>query len=184
MAARDHESRIVLLAVSGDVTAFADLVRVHQAYVEALLRRSCGNAALAEDLTQLTFIKAWRQLKTLREPAAFRAWLRRIALNVVTDAARRGAVETSETLGEEHEALSIPCASLETTIIQRLDVESALARLGFAQRTCLVLAYGEGMSHSEIATALGLPPGTVKSHINRGIGILRALLNQKDDPDD
>jgi len=92
--AADQERRTVLLAISGDTAAFGALVRRHQAWVRSLLRRSCGDAALAEDLAQATFLQAWRQLASLRDPDAFRAWLRRIAINRLVDAVRRRTIVT------------------------------------------------------------------------------------------
>jgi RNA polymerase sigma-70 factor (ECF subfamily) len=174
----DAERRAVLLATSGDVAAFEQLIRRHRAYVETLIRRACGNAVHAEDLAQITFLKAWRSLHGLRDGAAFRPWLRRIALNVVVDAVRRGARETVTLSEHGPERATEP---LEDAIVARMDVERALARLSFGQRACIVLAYGEKMSHPEIALALELPVGTVKSHIARGLATLRGLLQNRED---
>lgn len=173
MNGADAERRTVLLAISGDEAAFAALVRAHQAYVGGLLRRASGNVALAEDLTQATFLRAWRQLRTLKNPDAFRGWLRRIALNLLVDAVRRGAAPRA---GPEHGIDGTPQPSPEAAIARAMDLDAALARLAPAQRACIVLAYGEGMSHSEIAATLDLPLGTVKSHIGRGVSTLRACL--------
>jgi RNA polymerase sigma-70 factor (ECF subfamily) len=173
----DAERRMVLLATSGDVVAFEHLVQRHRAYVETLIRRACGNAVQAEDLTQITFIKAWQSLHLLRESGAFRTWLRRIALNVVVDAVRRGARETTPFSEDGADRASEP---LEDAIVARLDVDRALARLSFGQRACVVLAYGEKMSHPEIAAALAMPIGTVKSHIARGLTTLRELMHNRE----
>jgi RNA polymerase sigma-70 factor (ECF subfamily) len=174
------ERRTVLLATCGDVEAFEQLVRRYRAYVETLIRRACGSAAQAEDLTQVTFVKAWRSLHLLRDGAAFRTWLRRIALNVVVDAMRRSAREVV-TLSEDGAAgadrVSEP---LEDAVIARMDVDRALATLSFGQRACIVLSYGEKMSHPEIAAALEMPIGTVKSHIARGLTTLRGLLHNRE----
>lgn len=175
--ADDAERRAVLFAASGDVAAFERLARRYHGYVEALIGRACGNVASAEDLTQLTFLKAWQRLHTLRDAGAFRPWLRRIALNIVVDAVRSGAMETTplsdERRGHDSE-------SPEETIVRRMDVETALARLASAQRRCIVLAYEERMSHAEIAEACDMPIGTVKSHIARGLATLRRLLRTRE----
>ena len=172
MDTADADRRAVLLAISGDEAAFTELVRTHQGYIGALLMRACGNAALSEDLTQAAFLQAWRQMRTLKNPEAFRSWLRRIALNLLIDAIRRGAMAEGNI--DVVDAATLP--SPEAAIARGLDLEGALARLSPAQRACTILAYGEGMSHSEIAAALNMPPGTVKSHISRGIAMLRARL--------
>jgi len=173
----DAQRRAVLLATSGDVAAFEQLVRLHRSYVETLIRRACGNAAQAEDLTQVAFIKAWQSLHLLRDSGAFRPWLRRIALNVVVDAVRRGARETATITEDGADPASDP---LEDEIVARMDIERALARLSFGQRACVVLAYGEKMSHPEIAAVLQMPIGTVKSHIARGLATLRGLLHNRE----
>lgn len=174
----DQDTRTVLLAISGDMAAFAALVRSHQSYVLTLLRRSSGDNALTEDLTQATFLKAWQQLATLRDAGAFRAWLRQIALNTLVDAARRGKIMTEELT--ENTAAAEPMAS-KVDALERLDLDRALDRLAYAPRTCIVLAYGEGMSHAEIADALDIPLGTVKSHIGRGLARLRNMMAEQAD---
>lgn len=178
MEPADQERRTVLLAISGDTAAFGALVRRHQAWVRSLLRRSCGDAALAEDLAQATFLQAWRQLHSLRDPDAFRAWLRRIAINRLVDAVRRRTIVTESFADEApHEHGPAP----DVDIVARIDLDHALGRIGLAQRTCIVLAYGEGMSHGEIAASLDIPLGTVKSHIARGIVALRTFMVVEDD---
>jgi RNA polymerase sigma-70 factor (ECF subfamily) len=173
----DAERRAVLFAASGDVAAFELLARRYHGYVEALVGRACGNVASAEDLTQLVFLKAWQRLGTLRDAGAFRPWLRRIALNIVVDAVRSGALENAPPSDERRQRAS---ESPEETIVRRMDVETALAHLASAQRRCIVLAYGERMSHAEIAAACNMPIGTVKSHIARGLVTLRRLLRTRE----
>ncbi|WP_293903558.1 sigma-70 family RNA polymerase sigma factor [Phenylobacterium sp.] len=178
MPLTDPERRTVLLAAGGDLAAFTRLVRDHQGYIAGLLRRACGDATLAEDLTQLTFLKAWRRLGSLRDPDAVRLWLRRIALNLLTDAMRRGTVPT---VAFHDELAHVGQPSPESALLHGLEIDRALERLATAPRTCIVLAYGEGMSHGEIAAALKLPLGTVKSHIARGLATLRQILEVEDD---
>jgi len=173
----EAERRAVLFAAGGDVAAFELLARRYQGYVEALVGRACGNVAAAEDLTQLTFLKAWQRLHTLRDAGAFRPWLRRIALNIVVDAVRSGSLETAPLSDERRHRDS---ESPEDAIVRRMDVETALAHLASAQRKCLVLAYGERMSHAEIAKTCNMPIGTVKSHIARGLATLRRLLRTRE----
>jgi RNA polymerase sigma-70 factor (ECF subfamily) len=85
----DDEVRLVLLAMAGGEAAFRVLVARHQAGVRALMRRTCGDAALADDLAQEAFLKAWLNIGKLRAPEGFAAWVRRIAVNAAIDAARR-----------------------------------------------------------------------------------------------
>jgi RNA polymerase sigma-70 factor (ECF subfamily) len=171
------EASVVALAISGDDRAFAELVRRRQGMVRELMRRLSGDAAFAEDLAQQAFVQAWRQLKRLRSPGAFGSWLRAIAVNVWLQEARRAParLETAESELPEPEPDGPPAADLAAS---RLDLSRALLRLKPPERVCVVLCYAEGLSHGEIAEATGWPLGTVKSHVTRGAGRLRAWLSK------
>jgi RNA polymerase sigma-70 factor (ECF subfamily) len=165
----------VLLAIAGDDGAFERLVRRHQSWLRAFLRRVCGNAAQADDLAQIAFLKAWKRIASLRNADTFKAWLRRIALNAAVDAVR-GADPWGETLLHDEDIAAASSAMSVETVAERLDLESAMMKLSFAARTCVLLHLGEGMSHSEIAAETGMPLGTIKSHIARAMPLLRSWL--------
>ena len=177
------EASVVALAVSGDHHAFAELVRRRQGMVRELMRRLCGDRTFAEDLAQQAFVQAWRQLGRLRAPGAFGSWLRAIAVNVWLQEARRAParLETPEADLPEPEAEGLEPADLAAT---RLDLSRALLRLKAPERVCVVLAYAEGLSHSEIAETTGWPLGTVKSNVTRGSERLRAWLSPQGDGDE
>ena len=138
-----------------------------------LLRRLSRDAALADDLAQQVFIKAWRALPKLRSVAAYAAWLRRLAINTWLE-----HVRASGPPGVELDPDTLADTVNESRASdERMDLDRALAGLARDERLCIVLAYNEGMSHGEICTATGLPLGTVKSHIKRGSERLRAQLN-------
>jgi RNA polymerase sigma-70 factor (ECF subfamily) len=165
------EAAVVALAMSGDVAAFCELVRRRQSGLRNLLRRLCRDPALADDLAQQVFLQAWRSLPGLRSVAAFGAWLRRLALNAWLAHLRAAPPAiTMDTEDLASAAVTLPGA-------ERLDLDRALASLARDERLCVVLAYGEGMSHGEISAATDLPLGTVKSHVRRGARRLRALLH-------
>jgi len=166
------ETVVVLLAAAGDDAAFAELVRRRQSPIRSLLRRLCGQAALADDLSQQTFLQAWQRLKTLREPAAFGGWLRQIAVNTWFSHLRQGS-HTAVGAAVEVMELADP-GPVDPSVA--LDMERLLARLKPAERVCVVLAHVEGLTHPEIATATGWPLGTVKSHVLRGTAQLRQWL--------
>jgi len=169
------ESMLVVLARRGDEPAFAELMRRRQAWIRGLLRRLSGDAALADDLAQDTFLQAWQKLAGLRDPAAFGAWLRQMAVNTWLQHARRYRI-LMEPLDESPHAFDTPSEGGMSNAAGRIDLAAALDTLRPAERLCVVLAYGEGMSHSEIAGATGLPLGTVKSHVTRGAAKLRGVL--------
>jgi RNA polymerase sigma-70 factor, ECF subfamily len=166
------EAAVVALAMNGDRGAFNELVRRRQSWLRNLLRRLCRDPALADDLAQQVFLRAWRSLPTLKSVTAFSAWLRRLAINAWL-AHLRTAPPPAVPL--ESLELSVPIAVASTAA--QLDLDRALADLSREERLCVVLAYNEGMSHGEVSAATGLPLGTVKSHIRRGGQRLRLLLD-------
>lgn len=167
------EAVVVALARTGDAAAFVELVSRREAGLRRMLARLCGDMSLAEDLAQQAFVRAWKALPTLRQPGAFGGWLKRIAVHVWLAHARRRGIDLAGL--EEADALVDPMAG-PVAADMAIDLSRALSTLGPAQRTCVILAHAEGMTHEEIAAATGLPLGTVKSHINRGSARLRAAL--------
>jgi RNA polymerase sigma-70 factor (ECF subfamily) len=170
------EEYVVALAMSGDDVAFGELVRRRQKRVRDMLRRLCGNHALADDMAQTTFVQAWRGIRALRDPGAFGGWLKRVAVNAWLAEARRvpAPIDDDE---DAFLAAADPAPSPERSA-GGIDLERALARLGPAERLCVVLAHGEGMTHAEIAETTGLPLGTVKSHVLRGSDKLRRIYSR------
>ena len=164
------EASLVLLACAGDQSAFEELVRRRQSPIRGLLRGLCRDAALADDLAQETFLQAWIHIRSLREPHAFSAWLRKLAINSWRQILRRQGASGKFAEVEEGDIVSIPATT------EAMDLNSALSLLSPAVRLCIALSYHEGMSHGEIAAATQLPLGTVKSHIARGTARLRERL--------
>ncbi|HXC56717.1 MAG TPA: RNA polymerase sigma factor [Rhizomicrobium sp.] len=157
-----------MLAALGDDRAFAELVRRRQSTVRGMLRKLCGDATLADDLAQETFVQAWRTLSQLRNAGAFGGWLKQVAVRVWLQHARKAKLPL-EPLDDAEEA-AVP------EFAERLDLQRGLERLNPAQKLCVVLSYGEGLSHGEIADATGWPLGTVKSHVARGGARLKQWL--------
>lgn len=179
MATTD-EARRIDLARQGDRNAFAELVRAHQGPVRALLRRlSGGQCALADDLAQETFLRAWRSLPRFRGEAGFGTWLYRIAYNTYLMHVRsaKGAAETHAANLDESE-------SQDTSSMPSMDevahgeVQRALLILSPAERAAILQCYYLGLSHAEAATVLNCPLGTVKSHLHRALGKLRDHLGE------
>ena len=170
------EEYVVALAMSGDDGAYGELVRRRQKRVRDMLRRLCGNHALADDLAQTTFVQAWRGIRALRDPGAFGGWLKRVAVNAWLAEARRvpAPIDDDE---DAFLAAADPTPSPERSA-GGIDLERALARLGPAERLCVVLAHGEGLTHAEVAEATGLPLGTVKSHVLRGRDRLKRIYSR------
>jgi RNA polymerase sigma-70 factor (ECF subfamily) len=185
------EAAVVALAMSGDDVAFGELVRRRQDAIRHLFRRLTRDPALADDLAQQSFVQAWKRVQTLKSPAAFGAWLRKLAVNCWLQHARAAKHEVavademllevhgaSAAAGHEAPGSAAPgvAGQAASTMAERLDLDAALRLLPPQQRLCVVLAYSEGMSHAEISESTALPLGTVKSHVARGVARLRELL--------
>ncbi len=168
------EAVLVLAARRRDQAAFGELVRRRQGWLLALLHRLSGDRALAEDLAQEALMRAWERLPRLEAPAAFAAWLRRIAVTIFLDHVRKKGVRLEVLADDPPFADEAP--SVADAGAARLDLERALATLSAAERLCITLSYGEGQSHGEIADTTRLPIGTVKSHIVRGAAKMREAL--------
>ena len=165
------EALVVALARGGDRDAFAELVRRRQSRVRNLMRHLCGDIDLADDLAQQVFLQAWRKVRHLRRPDRFGAWLKRLATNVWLQHMRK--TRAWRDTQELDEAQLPTCDTTDVAV----DLRSALATLAAPVRSCVVLSHHAGMTHEEIAEALDLPLGTVKSHIKRGSERLRGLLS-------
>jgi RNA polymerase sigma-70 factor (ECF subfamily) len=167
---RSPESILVRLARNGNRNAFSELASRRQAWIRNLMRRSCGDMTLADDLAQQVFLQAWRSLPQLRDASRFGPWLKRLAVNVWLQNRRRNdPVRGAEVLRDE-------AAATDDAARIAMDLDAALATLADDARICIVLAYHEGMTHDEIGNLTGMPVGTVKSHIRRGTLRLREQL--------
>jgi len=133
-----------------------------------------GDPAQAQDLTQDTFLKAYKALPTAREGAEA-AWLYRIATNTALDALRhRRRLAWIPFAPSDDDRLPAPERDLPTQLATREDLRHALARLTPPQRACLLLRARDGLSIAEIAHALDLSKGTVKMTLYRAKERVRA----------
>lgn len=172
--AQASEAALIVAAQGRDQAAFGELVRRRQGWARALLRRMCNNHAEADDLAQDAFVKAWDRLADLETPAAFPGWFRRIAVTTFLMAKRRQKA-VFEVI-DDAAPIAAEDSTPEAAAGAKIDLERALARLSEAERMCVTLNHGEGLSHSEIVEMTGLPLGTVKSHVLRGTEKLRRML--------
>jgi RNA polymerase sigma-70 factor, ECF subfamily len=157
---------IARVVVSDDRNAFAELVRRHQSAVRASLRKLArGDEGLADDLAQETFLLAYRNLAKFRFDAKFSTWLYRIAYNVFVSDARKMKELLHET--DEDEAPDVPddAPPLAESANLRLDLDRAMECLNDAERAVIVQCYYNDLSHDEAAQVLGMPLGTVKTHV-------------------
>lgn len=150
---------------------FETILRTHQGAVRAFLRRVCADRPLADDLAQEAFIKAYRALDQLSDPAKIRSWLFGIAYREFLDHARKA---------KRRRRLALEVVVIEPAAVpsgQGLDIERAMDSLSPDCRAVVMLCLLHGLTQKEAAAATGLPLGTVKSHITRGKSKLRAVLS-------
>ncbi len=159
--------------VRGEETALEEIYDRWSALVHTFALRALRDIHDAEDVTQAVFVAAWRSRHTLTpSPSALPAWLIGIARHKVGDARAARARDA----GRVQAAAALPDVpgatadqSADEGVAERLVVRQAVDELPDPRRTILFLAFWEGRSHSEIAETVGLPLGTVKSHVRRGL---------------
>jgi RNA polymerase sigma factor (sigma-70 family) len=168
----DDGALIARVLVKNDQHAFAALVRKYQSRLRYSLRQLTGwDQALADDLAQETFIRAYRSLRQFRGESGFFTWLYRIAYNVFL--ADRRSTRPEESLQDA--SVEDPQDESRDTDLHR-DFARALLDFPPQQRMALHLHLQREMTHQEIAELMDCPLGTVKSHIQRGKEILRDRL--------
>ncbi|MEU4419070.1 sigma-70 family RNA polymerase sigma factor [Actinoplanes sp. NPDC024001] len=160
---------------AGDETALREAYDRHGAAVLYLAQRLLGNRSDAEDVTQLTFVAAWNGRDGFDpQRGTMLGWLLGIARRKVVDRIRAAAAReqrTTETVQNQQPAPE--AAESPERIVDRLVVADELGRLPEEQRRTLELAFFDDLTHPQIAAATGLPLGTVKSHVRRGMASLR-----------
>ncbi|MBS0360287.1 MAG: sigma-70 family RNA polymerase sigma factor [Proteobacteria bacterium] len=171
-----HDVELCALAATGERRAFGELVRRHGSAVRGVLRRMGAQGAEADDVAQDAFLTAFERIAEFRGEGTFAAWVKKIAARLYLrrlQKDRRLTAIASETIEEEAE---IPHGDTDAAI----DLEEALKVLSAAERLCVSMCFGAGLSHTEAAEALNLPLGTVKSHVKRGLEKLRTRLAPED----
>ena len=180
-------------ARSGDEDALEKLLLAHYDRVHALCRRMLCDEADAEDATQETLLLAVRSLSRFDGRSSFGTWIYRIATNACIDELRRRRrrplvgldhARSGDTEGvANHGALGPrPAEDPADSAARRLDVDSALSSLPVEFRVSVVLRDLCGLSYEEIASALRVPVGTVRSRIARGRAALADLLGDPGNP--
>jgi RNA polymerase sigma-70 factor (ECF subfamily) len=172
---RAAEARLVKAAQAGDLPAFERLYRDNERKVFALCLRMTCDAALAEELTQEVFVRAWRKLGSFRGESAFSSWLYPMAVNVALTERRSRRRRDARIVATEDPARLEPPAAVPRPE-QGFDLEKALARLPPGARAVFVLHDVEGRTHEEIAALLSLAPGTSKAQLHRARRLLREVL--------
>lgn len=172
-----EEKDLICRAARGDAEAFRQLVEAYQTPAYRLAARMCGPDS-AEDVTQEAFLAAWRALPEFRGDCRFSTWLYRLVSNAAIDCLRR---EKKHRDTGDVDDLELPDGGPSPQEqAERSDtrdaVRRALDRLSPEHRQVLLLRFMQELDYGEIARALDISEGTVKSRINRAKSKLREVL--------
>jgi RNA polymerase sigma-70 factor, ECF subfamily len=179
-AAHEQQSWWILRAQSGSHEALNELFKSIQGPLFRYISSLVDDRALAEDVLQEVFIRIYRKLKWLKEPAAFRAWTYQIATREVFRYLRRERPWREQLRDEEKLNLIRAETNNEafpTELLQQLP--GLVAKLPPRSRAAIVLRYMHEMSLAETAAVLRIPVGTVKSRLSYGLEILRRQFQQQ-----
>lgn len=177
------DSELVAAARQGHGAAFGELVRRHQASALRVAAMALGSEVGADDVAQEAFVKAHRALDRFRLEEAFKPWLFRIVVNTARNR-QRGAVRQRRLavrVGRLGSTVEPGPEELATHRVDQAVVIEAINRLRPNDRLILTYRWYEQMTEAEIAGALGVRNGTVKSRLNRAMARLRAELDVEEE---
>ena len=171
-------TQLVTEAQQGSRAAFGELYEHIAADLYRMALYTLGNQADAEDAVADTFAEAWKGIKNLREPEAFRSWMFRILSarckrQIGRIVARKNEIDLDSYYETAEEAIP-------ENATRRAELREALASLAAEERQIVLLSVLEGYTMREIAEMLGLPHGTVSSKLSRSLHKLRKFLQEPD----
>ena len=174
----ETKRNLVTAARDGDREAFASLVRLESRDAYRLALSILRNPHDAEDAAQEAFVRAWRELPSLRDADRWLPWFRRVTVNSALELnRRRGNGHATIALGELEPA---PLPDETGHVATRDQVQRLVGCLDQADRALLVLRFGLDLELPDVAAALGIPLGTAKSRLHRALARLRAQLEATD----
>src|SRR5258706_5780353 len=182
----DVDNQLVERCLSGEETAWEDLVRVHTRRVYSICYRFTGADQEAQDLTQEVFLRVFRSLKSFRAgEGSFQVWLARLSRNLLIDHYRRtkldratDSIEEQLPMLEEKTSMSSPTDGLLAGREASELLQGALQKLSPELRETVILRDLEELEYRQIAQVLNVPEGTVKSRLNRGRAELARILKR------
>jgi len=167
-------NELVTQAMKGDEDAFAALTAAVGDHCMAIAFRILRDVDRAEDAVQTSFVIAWRELRSLRNPDRFEAWLHRLLVRACYAEARRSRKRTANLVSLDAASESSPDPTLN--VHDRDELERAFRKLPADQRAVLVFRYYLGLTVPELSERLGIPVGTAKSRLHYASTAMRAAL--------
>ena len=177
------DEELMELVGAGEMRAFEVIFDRHSGPGYSLALRMCRSKALAEDIVQEAFLSLWRSGTGYdRGRGSVRSWVLSAVHNRTVDALRRTGAKAGRDVSDEGIAERLPARDATDVEVERREesrrVRSALDELPSDQRQVIELAYFGGLSHSQIAEMLDLPPGTVKGRMRLGLTKMRQALGE------
>lgn len=173
-------------SISPSRDGFRDIVERHQSRVYSIAFRILGDCGTAEEVAQDVFLALYRNLDRLQSQEHLLAWLRRVTVHRATDAYRRRASRVeyaADEFCEENMRLDGTGSAVSQGALEpactTTNIEQMVVNLPPAQRAVLLLRYQEDMMPTEISVLLSMPLGTVKSHLQRALKLLRTKASRQ-----
>ncbi len=168
------EDELIQKAKEGKVEAFGELVKRHQKRIYSLMYQMTFNHAEADDLSQETFLKAYKSLEKFKKESSFYTWLYRIAVNLAINHLKKRKNE------RKYLHMELYSKNSPQRIVERKEIQGklreAISMLPLSQRTTLNLVINHGLSHKEIAEIQGCSEGTVSWRLFQARKFLREKL--------
>ena len=175
------EKQRVDKARAGDRLAFEKLYRSHCDRIYGLCWRMCGgDAALAEDMVQEAFVRAWNKLHLFKGDSKFGTWLHRLAVNVVLSDRRIRVKRLKREQAFSDDVERVQVGDRDVFAGLRKDLEAAIAGLPERARTVLILYDVEGYQHNEIAEMTGMAVGSSKAQLHRARKLIQETLKDSE----
>lgn len=166
---------LIIRAQSGDRAAFDAIATAMYDRLYSVGRRILRDGNAAEDAVQEALIRGWRDLRSLREPDRFEAWMHRLLVHACQDQVRR-----RRAFDVRNVVLNMDRADPVDDylgVAQRDELDKAFLQLSVEHRAVLILTHYVGLPATEVGQILGIPPGTVYSRIHFGVKRMRAALS-------
>jgi RNA polymerase sigma-70 factor, ECF subfamily len=182
----ETDEELVTAFRAGNLSAFDELVQRWERKIQGAVYRIMGSGEDARDLTQETFLRAYRGLSTFKSEARFSSWLYQIALNLCRDRLRQKKGRTLVGLDDLDPTTAARIDRIAPTAHEQVEardlsrlVSGAMAELPEEQREVIVLKEYQGLTFQEIADLMRVPVSTVKTRLYRGLVQMREHLERR-----
>ena len=163
----------------GDVNAFEVVVENYQTAIGRFIYRMTGDYHLTQDLTQDAFVRAYKSILKTHSEISLKAWLYRIARNVVFAHNRRKRLISFVPFSKTGEEALLDPEDLSQQGEERLTIQNTLCQVSYDKRVCMVLHYVEGYKYREISELLGISEDAVRKRVARGNVEFRCLYEKE-----